>query len=52
VGARKDGSGLLESVEAGNWMVHIDLRDFLNRDLGIYIYITGMKQKTVRAKTL
>jgi hypothetical protein len=38
VGARKDGSGLLESVEAGNWMVHVDLRDFLNRDLGIYIY--------------
>ena len=35
-------------------MVHVDLRDFLNRDLGIYIYIyiTGMKQKTVRAKTL
>ena len=38
MGARKDGSGLLESVEAGNWMVHVDLRDFLNRDLGIYIY--------------
>ena len=30
VGARKDGSGLLESAEAGNWMVHVDLRDFLS----------------------
>jgi hypothetical protein len=30
VGARKDGSGFLESAEAGNWMVHVDLRDFLS----------------------
>jgi hypothetical protein len=37
VGARKNGSGLLKNAEASNWMVHVDLRDFLNRDLGIYI---------------
>jgi len=30
VGARKDGSGFLESAEADNWMVHVDLRDFLS----------------------
>lgn len=48
VGARKDGSGLLKSAEAGNWMGHVDLRNFSNRNFGIYN--TGMKRKTVRAK--